>query len=137
MNNTDEGFTIIEALVAIIVAFVFILAIYLISSTITVFAVNTNHTYRADALAYRNLRTYANGRSPTWFTCPSTQTDPVQLYSSTSAVSGLPGPVQQTVVADAPYGCSGSSAGSPIRVTSTVTYGPNNAESRSTTYASY
>ncbi len=136
MKN-QQGFTIIEVIVAVILSGLFLVAIYQIIGILTTSSINSSQDYRADAIAYQNLRKYADGRSPTWFTCPTTQTDPITLINSTAAVEGLPPPTTQTVIADAPYGCADTQSGLPIRVISTVTYGLNNTTVRNATYATY
>lgn len=133
----DGGFSIIEVIVAVVVAGIFILGIYGITGTITTLSIGASQAFTADSLSYANMRAYANGRPPSWFTCPATETDPVNLPVINPTVPVLPPPVTQTIVADAPYGCANAAAGLPIRITSTVTYGPNNRTLKNTTYATY
>lgn len=139
--SKQAGFTLIEVLVAVIVAALFISAfsqMYIIQSRLS----TEMDTYeQADALAYTNLRTYAFGKAPTWFTCIYTNGVPesMNLIQSNDAVDGLPGPVSQSVIATAPYGCGGSSGtiGYPIKVISTVTYGPDARKVVHATYTTY
>ena len=140
-STKAAGFTLIEVLVAVVVAALFISAfsqMYIIQSRLS----SEMETYeQADALAYSNLRTYAFGKAPTWFTCTYQSGSPVavNLIDSDDSVEGLPGPVSQTVVATAPYGCGGSSGaiGYPIKVVSTVTYGTDGRTVVHATYTSY
>lgn len=140
-SSKAAGFTLIEVLVAVVVAALFISAfsqMYIIQSRL---ATEMDTYEQADALAYTNLRTYAFGKAPTWFTCTYSSGSPVpmNLIQSDDAVEGLPGPVSQTVVATAPYGCGGSSGtiGYPIKVVSTVTYGPDARKVVHATYTTY
>lgn len=140
-SKSQAGFTLIEVLVAVIVAALFISAfsqMYIIQSRLS----TEMETYeQADELAYSNLRTYAFGKAPTWFTCTylSGSPVPVELIDSDDPVEGLPGPVSQSVVATAPYGCGGSSGaiGYPIKVVSTVTYGADGRKVVHATYTTY
>jgi Tfp pilus assembly protein FimT len=147
MKNTlfkaskGAGFTVVEVLITVIVAALFVLSITQLSVTQTKLT-STMTTYGvANLLSYNNLRTYAYGKSPNWFECvySSGNPQPMTLLTSTSSVSGLPSPVSQTVVATAPYGCGGdsSSIGYPIRVVSTVTYGPSAKVVVHATYSTY
>lgn len=139
--SDQRGFTLVEILVTIIVATVFIMTIsqlHITQSKVTSYvdAYNT-----ADLLAYNNLRTYAYGKAPTWFECEyaSGNPKPMTLIAKTDPVEGLPSPVSQSVIATAPYGCGGGSAGIgyPIRVVSTVTYGADARVVVHATYATY
>jgi len=139
--HKQSGFTLIEVLVAVVVAALFITAfsqMYIIQSRI---AKDMKTFDKADMLAYSNLRTYAYGKAPTWFTCSHTSTNPdaVVLINSTDPVEGLPSPVTQNVTATAPYDCGGASGttGYPIKVVSTVTYGPDGRTVTHATYATY
>lgn len=135
MNSRHYGFTIVEALVSIVVGGIFLLAIiqalYAVSST----SIKVSQRQIANNLSYANLRQFANGSPQTWFTCPippAAETDPVTLLSKSGDVDRLPGAVNQIVVADAPLGCDNQM---PIRVTSTITYGSTTI--RNATYAAY
>lgn len=136
-----EGFTVVEVLVTIAIAAVFIGAItqlHIAQSKVT----SALKAYNiADALAYNNLRTFAYGKAPSWFNCTYTagNPNPDTLLNKNTPVDGLPSPVLQTVIATAPYGCGGSSTtlGYPIRVVSTVKYGPDAKEIVHATYSTY
>ncbi len=137
-RSDQSGFTLIEVVVTVIVATLFVITIsqiYIFQSKLSSSMVAYNN---ADLLAYNNLRTYAYGKAPTWFECEYASGSPIPmtLLSSSAAVSGIPAPVTQTVTATAPYGCGGSSTsiGYPIRVVSTVTYG---SEGRTIVHATY
>lgn len=136
-----SGFTIIEAMTAVLVAAVFlaiIFQVFLIQSQLSESTVEYNN---ADLLAYNNLRTYAYGGAPTWFDCNYSGGNPTPnvLKNTTGAVAGISGTVTQTVTATAPYGCGGESSGIgyPIKVVSTVTYGKDSREVTHATYATY
>lgn len=140
-RHTRAGFTLVEVIVTVVIAAVFIAAFTQlhitqsrISSVMTAYA-------QADLLAYNNLRIFANGKTPTWFDCNYTGSvaDPMTLLTSTDPVNGIPSPVIQSVIATAPYGCGGGSAGIgyPIRVVSTVTYGKDAKVIVHATYSTY
>lgn len=143
----DQGFTIIEVLVTLIVAAIFITTILQVYLLQTQISTQTRAYTSADLLAYNNLRTYANGQSPTWFQCNYTGTntspDPQILIDPDPTKNPvtdpyIPAPATQSVVATAPYGCGGSSRlGYPIQIVSTVTYGPDNVKVTHATFATY
>ena len=141
MKTNNKGFTLVEVLITVVVATLFIVAfsqLHIAQSRIS----TTMNTYsRADQLAYNNLRIYANGKSPTWFDCTyvSGAPKPMNLINSTDPVDGLPSPLIQSVVATAPYGCGGGSSGIgyPIKVVSTVTYGSDAKVIVHATYSTY
>lgn len=139
--SRNAGFTLVEVLVTIIIATLFIVTITQLSVSQSKIAANNSSYNQADLLAYNNLRTYAYGKAPTWFICSYTgaNPDPMNLISKTDPVSGLPSPVIQSVIATAPYGCGGGSSGIgyPIKVVSTVTYGPSAKVVVHATYATY
>lgn len=140
-TSNSSGFTLVEVLVTILIATLFIIAIVQLSVSQSKITSSVSSYSRADLLAYNNLRTYAYGKAPTWFECNYTGGNPdaVTLISSTDPVDGLPSPVTQSVVATAPYGCGGGSSGIgyPIKVVSTVTYGPSAKVVVHATYATY
>ena len=137
----SQGFTLVEVIITILIASVFVIGIaqlYTSQNQVSTSLVAANN---ADLLAYNNLRTYAYGKAPTWFSCTYTGgvPDAKTMLTSTSPVAGIPSPVTQTVVATAPYGCGGGSSGIgyPIKVVSTVTYGLSNTKVVHATYSSY
>lgn len=141
LQQNSAGFTIVEVVVTIVISALFIATIVqltIVQSKLssTVSAYNT-----ADMLAYNNLRTYAYGKSPSWFNCEYSGGNPLPntLLSSTNPVDGLPSPVEQTVIATAPYGCGGGSSGIgyPIKVVSTVKYGSDEKVVVHATYSTY
>lgn len=137
-----SGFTLVEVIVTLLVATIFIgiiLGIYAHISSVNA-AVRTHHI--ADMAARNNLRRFANHRAPNWFQCAydngSSIPRPMTLINTTASISGLPDPVKQTVVATAPYGCHTNGAnGFPIKIVSTITYGPSGRSIAHATYASY
>ncbi len=161
-SSGKSGFTIVELIVTIVVAGIFITIISNMSGYVVNTATSAHRTEAASNLAYNNLRIYANGGSPIeWFTCngddtsdsnasfpftdgkryPTTAGQVLINTTSTTSVNKLPPPVIQKVTAVAPYGCgnnvvSGATAPStmPVRVVSTVTYG---SPARSIVHATY
>ena len=84
------------------------------------------------------MRSYANGRSPLWYDCVTYGNGPQTLLNTTGKYTGLPGTVTQSVVATAPYGCTATGErGTPIRIQSKVTYGPQSKVVTHATYAAY
>jgi Tfp pilus assembly protein PilV len=140
-QESQAGFTLIEALITIIIATLFVIAIsqlYITQVRITTALTSYNN---ADLLASNNLRTYAYGKPPTWFVCTYTGSvaDTKTILNKNNAVDGIQSPVLQTVVATAPYGCGGGSSGIgfPIKVVSTVTFGSESKTVVHATYATY
>ncbi|HTK39923.1 MAG TPA: prepilin-type N-terminal cleavage/methylation domain-containing protein [Patescibacteria group bacterium] len=136
-SHPKAGFSIIEVIVAVVLAGVVFIGLF--SSLTSIFAISEGSTQRSTAsnLAYANLRTYANGANPSWFSCTvSDETASVTLLSKTVNVSGLPGTVTETVIADAPYGCNGAAKGFPIRVQSSIVVG-NGIKVSHATYTTY
>lgn len=140
-QSRNQGFTLVEILITVVIAAVFIITfsqLHIVHSRIgkMMSAYDT-----ADLLAYNNLRTYAYGKAPSWFDCTYSGGNPESKtkLNITTPVEGIPSPVTQTVIATAPYGCGGGSTGSgyPIRVVSTVTYGPDAKVVVHATYATY
>lgn len=136
-----EGFTLVEVLITIVIAAIFIITfsqLHIVQSRVG--SIMSSYD-AADLLAYNNLRTYAYGKAPNWFECTYSggNPQPKTMLSSNAAVAGIPSPVIQTVVATAPYGCGGSSSGIgyPIKVVSTVTYGPDAKVIVHATYSTY
>jgi len=140
-SSQERGFTLVEVLITVVVAAVFILTFSQLHIIQTRLSSVTTAYDTADLLAYNNLRTYAYGKAPSWFECEYSGGNPkaMTVFSSNAPVGGLPAPVTQTVVATAPYGCGGSSSGIgyPIRVVSTVTYDSDAKVVVHATYATY
>ena len=152
----SRGFTLIEVLTTVVVAALFLIAIFQLMTVVTTLSARSSYRTAASNLAYNNLRLYANGQPPLWFDCIGDEagedTPPFSdgtrsgatgqvLVSTTSetSVQSLPPPVSQSVVAVAPYGCGESGLGLPIRVQSQVTFGPptNSTTVTHATYVSY
>ena len=135
---SQSGFTLVELLVTMFVASIFLISAYLLTSSILSMSVAGSQHAIASNIAYSNLRQYANGRSPSWFSCDSSNpTAPVTLVNITTSVDRLSDPVVQQVTATAPYGCGGDQSGLPIRVESSVTYGAGARKVTHVSYASY
>lgn len=140
-GRTSAGFTVIEILVTVVVAALFVITITQLHITQSKVVSIMTSLDSADLLAYNNLRTFAYGKAPSWFQCiyASGSPQPMTLLNITDDVDGIPSPVIQSVVATAPYGCGGSSTtiGYPIRVVSKVTYGSDARTVVHATYATY
>lgn len=120
-HSENQGYTLVEVLVAIVLAGMLFVGLF--SSLSNILSITSGTSQRQDAsnLAYSNLRLFADGDVPLWFSCDtSNETAPVTLKSETGPFEGLPGNVTQTVEAEAPYGCNGDKKGYPILVTSSV-----------------
>lgn len=135
-SRQSDGFTIVELIITILVAGIFLASIFSLFSTVMLFATTTAQRNTASDLAYANMRLYANSAGPTWFTCPATETAAVTVKNSTGNVPNLPGSVQQTVTASALYGCAGDNSGLPVRVISTVIYDNGQKRVSHATYTS-
>lgn len=141
-----NGFTTIEVIVVILVAASLIASISQMISYVGTTAQDAHLQEVARNLAYNNMRIYANGRQPLWFSCNSA-TNGVQNpngsgqnlinTTSNSSVNGLPAPVRQKVTAFAPYGCGSDGSGMPVRVISEVSYGNPAKEAVHATYVGY
>lgn len=150
MNKRDgmsRGFTIVEVLVTIFIATVFIIAIAVLYGLVVANTAAARNRADASDLAYQNLRTYAySGATPaSWsitFSCDnnsdyqSNPSAPGQLLdhgSLSSAQTTMPQPVNYQITAIAPFGCGGP----PILVRSQVTYGPDNIKVEHESYVGY
>ena len=144
--SIQNGFTTIEVIVVILVSASFIASISQMISYVSNTAQDAHREEVARNLAYNNMRIYANGQQPLWFTCSAATNGAVTpdgtgqvLINTTSAspVNGLPGPVRQKVTAFAPYGCGGENAGMPVRILSEVSYDNPAKEEVHATYVGY
>lgn len=136
-STSQAGFTLIEVIVSVVIAAIVFVGLF--SSLASIFSITEGSSQRtvANNLAYANMRLYADGTLPTWFSCnTSNQTETITLMDKSEAVSGLPGDVVQTVTASAVYGCDGSSQAFPIRIESNVSV-INGIEVSHATYAGY
>lgn len=140
-SKYQNGFTVVEVAITIVVAALFIIAISQLQITQSKVSAQLKSKSRADLLAYNNLRTYAYGKSPSWFNCEYSGGVPLvqTLINKNEPVEGIASPVIQTVTASAPYGCGGGSSGIgyPIKVVSKVTYGSPSKEVVHATYSTY
>lgn len=135
MSNDDKGFTIVETMVTLIVAVIFVIALNTLFVTVIRSTASSRNRSEASTLAYSYLRTYAYpGADSSWFTCDSNtdlqqnanasgQAIPNASGTLTSSQTSLPQPVSYSVKALAPYGCAGTASSSPLMIRSTVTYG--------------
>ncbi len=142
--TSQDGYTVVELLVVILISTAFILTISQAIGAIGTSAAESTRMNVASNLAYNNLRLYANGQKPNWFTCNAStdiKTYPGAagqiLIEETITYPSLPSPVVQKVVASAPFGCGSSGGGMPVRVQSTVTYGSPGKTMVHATYVSY
>ena len=119
----EKGFTIVEVAVTLFVASVLVAGIIRLQTSVSRLSIQQVQHRIASDIAYNNLRKYVNENPPTWFACEVVGgvAKPKTLFDKT---------------ATAPYLCGGgtSGIGMPIRVESTVTYGPDH---RKVTHASY
>lgn len=152
-SERENGFTAIEALVTVIVAAIFLLAINMLYISISQSMSLARSRAVSNDLAYSYLRKYvAAGSTPDWFVCDtatgSSNTNDLTINSSATGQTlasgtlndsevGLPGPVTYSVKALAIYGCSGVNLKKPIRVDSVVTYGPTSQTARHSTIVGY
>lgn len=143
-NRISPGFTIVEVVVTLVVSSLLAMTLIRIQTDVSKLSILQVQRSTASERAYNNLRRYVNDKAPTWFICSkataSAPPSPMVLIDDTNiTVEGLPSPVSQKVVATAPYNCGGgvSTIGTPIRVESTVTYGPENRSVTHVSYAAY
>lgn len=152
-NTPQAGFTVVEILITLLVAAVFTLAMYQLFGAINSAMSLARQKAIASELAYSYLRRYSGtGSDPaTWFTCSTASggantndytvntNAPGQTLASGSLtnVSGLTGPISYSVRALAVYGCSGTNAGSPLRVEAVITYSPSARTVRHATLVGY
>lgn len=142
----QTGFTTVELIVVILVTASFIASISQMIGFVSRTAAEAHHQDVAGNLAYNNLRKYANGQPPNWFTCNNTSDGThasnngigqILLSGTPEDTAGLPGPVEQRVTAFAPYGCSNTAeSGMPVRVISEIKYGNPAKEVIHATYIS-
>lgn len=140
--SNQKGFTLIETVVTLIISSIFVVIIINLFIYINSMNASSRAYYAANLLAYNNMRTYANSKSPTWFLCHhshgSTTPDKMTLINRVGDVTGIPSPVKEVVIAEAPYGCGdGNKSGKPIKITSTVTYGNLGKKIVHATYSTY
>lgn len=137
-NKSERGFTIIEVVSSIFIISVFVVVISQLYILQTQVAGEWLQFEKAEQIAYNNLDKYARYAAAQTNSCTDypTATSEKQLLSQTTQVGGLPGPVVQSVAASMPYGCNSNllSDGFPIKIVSSVTYGPS---SKKSTYATY
>lgn len=152
-----EGFTAIELLVTIIVGAIFTITFYQMFISINQASSLARNQATASDIAYTNLRKYASAdvTPDDWnpkFVCStasgSSNTNDRSVNSNatgtvltsgtlTTDASDLPTPVSYSVTALAIFGCRGTNTGKPIRVESTITYGPRNIVVKHTTLVGY
>ena len=128
----EKGFTIVEVAVTLLVTSVFVAGIIRLQTSVSQLSIQQVQHRIASDIAYNNLRKYVNENPPTWFACEVVGgvAKPKTLIDKTAAVEGL---------ATAPYLCGGgtSGIGMPIRVESTVTYGPDHRKVTHVSYAAF
>ena len=154
MNIKDKnGFSMLEMVVAITLGAIFLLSATTLSIAIESSMSATRFESIASDVSYRYLRKYVSvDNKPTWFACstatgtsntndltvnPNAAGQTVESGALTFAGTGLPEPVSYAVIAVAPYGCTGVNTGTPILVTSRITYGPNSSRIEQATYENY
>ncbi len=152
--KASDGFTAVELLVTIIVAAMFTITLYQLMISVNNTSAAARNRATASDIAYGNLRKYASAGSAwkDFFTCStasgSSNTNDLSVNSNaagttlmsgslTSSSADLPGPVTYSVKALGIFGCNGLNANAPIRIESTVTYGPKNTVIKHATLVSY
>lgn len=156
-GSHENGFTAIELLVTIIVTALFAISFYQLFISVNQATSLARNRATASDIAYAKLRKYAAAEvtpadwSPA-FTCSmlsgSSNTNDLSVNSNaagTTLESGnlvstdvnLPTPITYSVVALAVYGCSGTNINKPLRVVSTVTFGPQNTVIKHGTLVGY
>lgn len=123
----QEGVSIVEVVVSVTVAAIFIQSLVLL--VVTSYQVQRLNTELDEArnLAYGNLRFIIGDNRTAWIDCTTVTSAPDSTQTITlSTANSLPSPVTQTIRISAPYGCSGSSEKLPYKVLSEVVYGPSN-----------
>jgi len=130
MSTKQSGFTVVELLVTIVVAALFVGVFY--NMFVILVGVNSNarNISQASNLAYSNMRRYPTAAS-TGLTCSASSTN---LVNTTGIDSDYPdlGSVTETVTASYPYGCS--AVYGVIKLVSVVTYGTSVSK---VSYATY
>lgn len=156
-NSGAHGFTIIEVIITLMVTALFLTLFFQMYLAMESQRVGIARRALASDLAYSNLRKFTT--RPT-ITCDAAKMDLTAADASTktglllgdetnvatpsaygflaeppAATSSLGRKVQQTVKAYAPQGCSGTAfTDNPIKLESTITYGPNRDIVVHTTY---
>ncbi len=134
----SEGFTIVEVLTSLVVIGVFITIIFQLFIFQSGIGASWLRFESAEQLAYNNMNKYGRYEAAQTTTCADypTSSSSKTLFSQSAPVSGLPSPVSQQVVSSMPYGCDAAKLGNryPIKIISTVTYGP---DSKQITHATY
>lgn len=135
MQKTTTGFTTIELLITLFVAFAFIASFFRLFTVIDQSTTESRWQSTASSLAYSNLRNFST--RPSGFVCDSVTNLTLNasaagqlIFSPTPGThEGLPGTVTQEVRAFAPAGCG---ANMPIKIQSTVEYGDNREATHAT-----
>lgn len=130
MNTRQSGFTVVELLVTVIVAALFVGIFYQMFVILVGINANARNTAQASNLSYSNMRRYPTATS-TGLTCSTSSTNLLNTNSIDSDYQEL-GTVTETVTASFPYGCS--AIYDVIKLVSTVTYGKNSFK---VSYATY
>lgn len=153
----EQGFTAVELLVTIIVTAMFAVSFYQLFTVVNQSSTTARNRATASDIAYANLRRYASsGVTPNnWsppFVCDTASgganTNDVTINTGAAGSTlssgspnpttvGLPAPVTYSVKALAVFGCSGANVNKPIRVESTVTFGPQNTVIKHATLVGY
>jgi prepilin-type N-terminal cleavage/methylation domain-containing protein len=140
MNTQQSGFTVVELLVTIIVASLFIAVFYNLFLILVGVNSSSRNVSQASDLAYSNMRRYPTAAS-TGLNCATTTAQPngvsylMGSATPTAAVdSDYPelGSITETVAASYPYGCA--AVYDVVKLVSVVTYGSNSTK---VSYATY
>lgn len=142
---SQNGFSSVEMLMTIVVAGLFAVTFYQLFTTVHGVNSQSRQQALANDIAYSYLRKYAAVQAPS-ITCNSTS-DLTQNASApgtvlesgtlTPADTGLPGPISYRVVALAVYGCRGANSQSPLKIESSIQYGPRSKQIKHGTLVGY
>lgn len=144
MKQTEEGFTLVEVMIALAVGVILLLSAYQMFSSISSLGRVAQQYAIADNLAYSYLRKYAyqGVAGDTLYTCNMSGNDIInnargpgfELDSGGPLTgTGLPGIVTYEIRSWAKFGCStAQTRGSPILLQVTVKYGDGRMVTHST-----
>lgn len=130
MNTQQSGFTVVELLVTIIVAALFVGIFYNMFVILVGVNASARNISQSSDLAYSNMRRYPTAAS-TALSCSGSSTNLLNVTGVDSSYPEL-GTITETVTASYPYGCT--AVYDVIKLVSVVTYGSN---SKKVSYATY
>ncbi len=135
MNTQQSGFTVVELLVTIIVASLFVGIFYNMFVILVGVNASARNISQASDLAYSNMRRYPTAATvtATGITCVSPGGSG-NLLNTTGIDSSYPelGTITETLTASYPYGCT--AVYDVVKLVSVITYG---SSSKKVSYATY